>query len=635
MSDRPHSPSRALLFAGCLAFYLAGGLVLRLVLLKEAGLLGSALPLLGLGLRMDLAGAFWLLLPAALWLALAPERVYSARWHRAVLPSAVGGFAALQCFLFSVELEFFREFESRFNTVAVDYLLFPREVFVNIWESYRVVPSAALALSIGVAAALLARRSLAARAPAKPRLVLAAWLLIAGTVAGATPLAARLSAGRVQGEVAGNGLLSFIKAAWTRHLDYSAYYATLPREEAYARARRLVLQPGVRFGSAPDALQRAVPGDAARPRRNVVVILVESFGSEFWGVLGNKQGLTASVDALAAEGTLFTRLYASGNRTVRGLEGVLSSMPPLPGDSIVRRSHSDRVATIARTLRDDGYQTAFYYGGRGLFDNVESFTSRNGYERFLEQSDVKDPSFTTSWGVADEDLFNLALSDMRRMHASGKPFFGTVLTVSNHKPYTYPRGRIPEDPEGHHRTNAVKYTDWAIGDFIAKARKEPFFKDTVFAVVADHGARVYGSQDIPIQSYEIPLVLFGPGVPKGRRVDVVGGSLDVAPTLLGVLGRPYDTVFFGRDLLKLKKGEGWAVMHHNRDIGMYREPSLVVLGLRKTLTHYKLDPATRKLELLEKPGPAEKELADDAQALFQVADELYTGERYLPAASGR
>src|SRR5204862_4222717 len=173
-------------------------------------------------------------------------------------------------------------------------------------------------------------------------------------------------------------------AALTHHLDYGAFYKTIPRDEAYQRVRRLLNQPGTQFSSEPDTIRRQVPGDSARPRLNVVIFLEESFGSEFWGCLGRKNSLTPQMDKLAAEeGLLFTNIYANGNRTVRGMEGVLSSFPSLPGDSIVKRDLSDNVETIARVLKRDGYSTLFLYGGRGVFDGMRSYAVRNGYDRFI------------------------------------------------------------------------------------------------------------------------------------------------------------------------------------------------------------------------------------------------------------
>jgi phosphoglycerol transferase MdoB-like AlkP superfamily enzyme len=364
---------------------------------------------------------------------------------------------------------------------------------------------------------------------------------------------------------------------------------------------------------------------------NVVIFLEESLGSEFWGSLGRTNGtLTPEMDRLAEEeGMLFTNLYASGNRTVRGFEGVLSSFPPLPGDSIVKRDMSENVETIARILKRDGYSSVFLYGGRGLFDGMRSFALDNGYDRFIEQKHFEHPTFSTIWGVCDEDTYARALEEFRALAKTGKPFLGTVLSVSNHKPYTYPKGRIAEDPDERKRENAVKYSDWCLGQFFKAAKKESFWTNTVFVVVADHGARVFGSQSIPIFSYEIPLLISGPAVVKGpRRVPHLGCSLDVPVTILGLLGRPYETLFFGRDLLKSPPDQNRVLLNHNRETGMYAREKMVTLGLKQSATFYEGDPKVVDLKPLKSPSAADLEFANDCIALYQVADELYTSRRY-------
>jgi phosphoglycerol transferase MdoB-like AlkP superfamily enzyme len=351
------------------------------------------------------------------------------------------------------------------------------------------------------------------------------------------------------------------------------------------------------------------------------------------------------MDKLAAEeGMLFTNLYANGNRTVRGMEGVLSSFPSLPGDSIVKRDRSDNVETLARVLKRDGYSTVFLYGGRGVFDGMRSYAVRNGYERFIEQKHFEHPTFTTAWGVCDEDLFARCIEEFRELNMSGKPFFGTVLSVSNHRPYTYPKGRIPEDPDKQYRIHAVKYSDYSLGQFFKAAKKEAFWTNTIFVVIADHGARVYGKQIIPIHSYEIPLVIAGPAVIKEpSRVGQLGCSLDVGPTLLGLIGRPYETMFFGRDLLKMNSadvrvgvggvtvpasGEGRVFLNHNRDIGMLARDRLIVLGLMQSDEFYQGNPKVIEMTPLTHPTDDDLELEKDAIAIYQVADDLYMHQRY-------
>ena len=353
-------------------------------------------------------------------------------------------------------------------------------------------------------------------------------------------------------------------------------------------------------------------------------------GSEFWGCLGRTNTLTPEMDQLAAaEGMLFTNIYASGNRTVRGMEGVLSSFPPLPGDSIVKRDLSDNVETLARVFKRDGYSTLFLYGGRGLFDGMRSFAVRNGYDRFIEQKHFEHPTFTTIWGVCDEDLFARAVEECRTLADTGAPFFATVLSVSNHKPYTYPKGRIPEDPDQRRRENAVKYSDFALGQFFRAAKKERFWTNTLFVVVADHGARVYGEQSIPIHSYEIPLLVAGPAVVKEPvRAGQLGCSLDVGPTMLGLIGRPYETLFFGQDLLKRPPPHGRALLNHNRDIGLLARDRLVVLGLMQTEEFYTGAPKAAEMKPMSKPLESDRELLKDATAIYQVADDLYVHQRY-------
>ena len=262
---------------------------------------------------------------------------------------------------------------------------------------------------------------------------------------------------------------------------------------------------------------------------------------------------------------------------------------------------------------------------------MRSYALNNGWDRFIEQKAFKDPVFATVWGVSDEDLYERGIDEFREMAKSGKPFFGTMLTVSNHKPYTYPRGRIEDDPEKPKptRSKAVKYTDWCIGRFFEKVKQESFWTNTIFVVVADHGARVYGRQEIPIFSYEIPWLVLGPAVVKQpQRIGILGNSLDVAPTLLGMIGRPYESMFFGRDLLNDPPEDARAWLNHNRSIGLYANARMVVLGLQKTVRYYEGDPKLTELREIAEPTPEHLELEKDAIAVYQVADKLYMQRRY-------
>ena len=274
----------------------------------------------------------------------------------------------------------------------------------------------------------------------------------------------------------------------------------------------------------------------------------------------------------------------------------------------------------------DGYSTTFVYPGRGAFDGLGRFSLANGFSRFIESKDFEKPVFTNTWGHSNEDLYDRVLAEAQTEHAAGRPFFITALSVSNHQPFTYPEGRIPEPSGKRSRKFAVKYVDYALGRFFDMAQKEKLWEDTIFVVVADHGARVYGSQTVPILSYEIPMLIVGPAaVPAARRVETHGCQLDVAPTILSIIGRPYDSVFYGRDLLSPASAR-FALLNHNRSIAIYREPELVALSLGKVVERFtRTDRKTLVRQPLDAPT---EESARNATALYQTADELYNQRRY-------
>jgi phosphoglycerol transferase MdoB-like AlkP superfamily enzyme len=253
----------------------------------------------------------------------------------------------------------------------------------------------------------------------------------------------------------------------------------------------------------------------------------------------------------------------------------------------------------------------------------------NGYDRFVEQKDFSSPTFATIWGVCNEDLYQRTIEECRALAKAGKPFLATVLSVSNHKPFTYPPGRIAEDPNARKREHAVKYTDWSLGQFFKAAKNEPFYQNTIFVMIADHGARVYGSQSIPIHSYEIPLLILGPAaVTKPARLPQLGCQLDVAPTILGLIGRPYETMFYGHDLLENPVPPGRVLINHNRDIGLMRDDRMVVLSLNKKAEFYRGNPKVTEMTRVDRPDDTDLELEKDAMAIYQTADELYMQRKY-------
>jgi phosphoglycerol transferase MdoB-like AlkP superfamily enzyme len=576
----------------------------------------------GAGAVFDTLVALWVAFPVVGYLTLVSRERYPRRGQRILRRTGLALMIAGITFVVAAEVVFFDEFDGRFNFVAVDYLIYPTEVVTNIWQSYPLVWVIGGIGSVTALVLWLLRSKLAAFDQTDGPAMRGRWAVAAGYAVVLTamtmlvsPRLARVSDDRVLNEVASSGYYTFWQAVLGRDAAYEGWYATRSNDAVMSRLQRLVGHATA--GHALPANGRAL---------NVVVVLEESFGSAFVSTLHPRDSLpiTPSFDSLATEGTLLTHAYSTGNRTIRAIEATTASLPPLPGISIVRRPQSNNLFTLPSVLRANGYTTEFIYGGRALFDGMGSYARANGFSRIIEQSDFPSEAYKTAWGVADEVIFDRALGELDSLHATGTPFYSVILTVSNHKPYTYPAGHIPQDPNEHRRVFAVRYSDWALGRFMRAARTHAFFEHTLFVLMGDHGARVYGAAEIPLPSYEVPILFYKPGaVAAGRRVSSIASALDVPPTILGLLGIVGESKFFGRDLFGAdSSAPGRALMTHNSDLALMQGTRMAVLGLRGATTVHAVD-SGRTLRRITNPDSADRELIEDAIAYYQGADAIY------------
>ena len=633
--------SRFRLAAWLILGLMAVSAALRIVLLalQHAVSHNGALAILaslGAGEISDLVAALWVAAPFVLYLALVPERWYGSRAHRVIVQALFGAAFFGILFVAVVEVFFFLEFNGRFNFVAVDYLMYPTEVVENIWESYPTGLVLGLLAAVSIGIALLLRRPLRA-AWSRPlpfgqrALAVAAYaaVLLALTL-GVPASLTHVSEDRALNEIAANGYTSFWRALLGSDAPYEGLYATREHGAVFRRLHGLLAEPqAVPASFKPGSTVRHIRPLGPQRHLNVVVVLEESFGSEFVGALHSRPvSLTPSYDALSQEGLLFTHAYSTGNRTIRALEATTSSLPPLPGISIVRRPQSRNLLTLPAQVRAHGYQTLFVYGGRALFDGMGGYLRANGIDRVVEQKDYPEDAFRTAWGVADEAIFDRALTEMDAMQARGEPFYTLVLSVSNHRPYTFPEGEIAWDKSLKSRENAVRYADWALGRFVRQARQHAFFKDTLFVLMGDHGARVYGAAEIPLPSYEVPILFYAPGViPAGAKVDTLTSSLDIPPTVLGVLGMEYDSPFFGHDALHVDPSAGRALMTHNNNIALMKGSRIAVLGLHRSAQLFDVRPDGSFVPL-PRPDRAGVELIEDAISYYTGADTEYRNGSY-------
>lgn len=537
-----------------------------------------------------------------------------------------------------IEFLFFTEFDGRLNYIAFEYLVYPTEVCCNIWQSFPVIELTGFVVLFAGCAwwALRNRflRMLEDRMPFRRRgsLFGGVQLAVAGLWLTCGMATMNVTSNRTANECAGNGVYSFLYHAWSCHFDYEQFYMTIKPEVAAVEVRKHVLAEADQWHEGSlNPFDRTVRQAAPRRDWNVVIVLEESLGSDFIGVLGDDRGLTPCLDKLAAQGILFDNFYATGNRTARALEAVTTSLPPIPTESILKRDRSRHVYTLAHVLEQRDYNRLFMTAGRGVFDGVRSFMTENGFNRFVEQKDFLNPAFVNAWGVSDEDLFDRALTEFDKLHDEGKPFLACLLTVSNHRPFTYPDGRIDRPSSEQHRDNAVKYADWALGQFFDKVGEHAWKQNTLFVVMGDHGARVYGSQLFPMKSYRVPVLMLRPDdVGRGTRCSTLACSLDIAPSVMGLLGGDYRSIFFGRDALNLPPEQGYALMQHNHDVALLTaDQRLVVLDARRQAWVYSLDPKTFALKPESLPP---KERVQATAAFFQTAYRLYYDERLFPTS---
>lgn len=587
------------------------------------------------GLAFDALVLSCLLAPAAAWTALRPRRWQTSPGASWLRPLRFALSAAALLFLALSEFTFWLEFSSRLNFIALDYLMYTQEVMGNVRQSYPVgwLLAGVGALALGLT--WLCRSSLAAAPVARPqgrqRL---AWLALAVLLPAASWQLADVddmafSDHALANELSGNGLMTLVAAMRRNELDYERFYATLPQAQARTVLQQLgVAGPGPSpwrdvHAMAPEAVFKADTPKGSppmlQPARNVVLITVESLSAQFLGSLGDQRQLTPRLDALAKDGLLFTHLYATGTRTVRGLEATSLGTPPIPGQSIVRRPHNEHLSTLGELLRPQGVQPLFFYGGYGYFDNMNAYFAGNAY-RVLDRTDIPKANigFENVWGVGDEFLFNHVVDELDKQHAQGQRFMAHVMTTSNHRPYTYASGRIDiASPGG--REGAVKYTDFSIGHFMDQAKTKPWFRDTVFVILADHCASAAGKTKLPVPGYHIPMLMYAPALLKPGRYEQLVSQIDVPPTILDVLGAGHQEAFFGTSVFK--QGADFkrrAFISNYQELGYLTEDRLVVLGPKRRVETFAIDAQGQSSPLAMDPV-----LRDEAVAYYQSAAQAF------------
>ena len=601
------------------------------------------------GVRVDIIQLGLLSLPLLLLL---PIFCFDSGWR---FWRKLGFFWIIFCLTLLVFLEaatpgFIAEYDSRPNRIFVEYLKYPNEVFTMLWTGFKIH------LFAGIGAVILTiyglsrflRPLLAQERPQKQWPHLIAWPLLVFLCLlsirssldhrAANPALFALTSDSMVNSLILNSTWSVSHAIYgLRHENRSSeIYGAMPKEEIleqWKETRKMLNDQRTLLNSEdiPTLVEQKATIRRKKPL-NLVIILEESLGATFVESLGGVP-VTPELEKLKSQGWWFEQLYATGTRSVRGIEAVTTGFLPTPAQAIVKLTLAQKnFAGLAEILGRQGYESEFIYGGESHFDNMRGFFLSNGFSTVTDQNDYPNPVFKGSWGVSDEDLLNKTHERLLEKHKEGKQSFTLVFTSSNHAPFEFPDGRISlYDKEKGTDNNAVKYTDHALGQFMKTARESSYWKDTVFLVVADHDIRVKGDSTIPIERFHIPGLILGADI-KPRRIKTVASQVDLPTTLLSLIGVDAKHPMIGRDLTAEPDGlPGRAMMQYEQNYGWMEGQNVVILRSGKPPAHGRYHPESKRLEMINSTA---EDAGVEKRALAHVLlpSWLYREQRYkLPA----
>ena len=534
------------------------------------------------------------------------------------------------------EYFFWNEFGVRYNFIAVDYLVYTNEVIGNIMQSYPVIPIfGSLFLVSGLITYFIVKKSknyIEIIPSFTQKLQILGIYCAFFTISLITIpfLSSKENDSNIfSNELQANGMYKFYLAFMNSELDYFKFYKTLPNQEAYAILKNQISE------ISGENILREIKSNATESHKNVVLITIESYSADFMKMYGNDKNITPFLDSLATKSLLFTNLYAVGNRTIRGLEAVTLCLPPTAGESVVKRKDNKNKFSTASVFKQKGYSIKFLYGGDSYFDNMQDFFTGNGYDIIDKKSfSPNQITFSNVWGVCDEDMANKAIETMNKEAKSGKPFFNHWMTVSNHRPFTYPSGKIDIDPKFKSREGGVKYTDYALQKFFAMAKKQSWFNNTVFVILADHCASSSGKTELPIDKYRIPAMIYSATIPSQKCTKMMS-QIDLMPTLFGILNFNYQSKFFGQDVLK-DDYKPRALIATYQNLGLIKDTILTIISPKQQVKQLQLTllPLPNlepdfQLHYDQKPLTKQRtDLVNETISYYQTASDILKKKQY-------
>ncbi|WP_237922807.1 LTA synthase family protein [Aliarcobacter butzleri] len=543
-------------------------------------------------------------------------------------------FLLIALFIECASFPFFAQYDLRPNYLFIEYLEYPQEVTSLLFKDYKFQFIAVFILIIATIKIYSKSKFINFEQVFKQNyisriLILAPILLVLflgiRSSLGHRPVNisdALYSTNRVINEITKNSLHSLGYAYYSNKKAENniSKYGKIDIKEAYKVASLAI---GIDYKDEKKPFYREVKSKlASKKQKNLVIFIQESMGAQFTGFIG-KQNFTPNLDNLAQDYLSFTNLYSNGTRSVRGLAALTSGTLPINGIEVIKRNKSQEgYFTIASLLKPYGYKSSFIYGGEARFDNMKGWYLGNGFDEVIEQKDFTNPIFTSTWGVSDEDLVIKANEKFKSYYENKEKFVSVMFSSSNHMPFELPDGKI-EFEKNIPKTsveNAIKYADFAIGKFFELAKKEDYFKDTVFVVIADHNVRVYGDQIVPIDMFQIPAVIVSSDIPHQIFTNLTSQS-DVLATALDLIGIDLSYPILGNSIFKDNK-KNINLMIFDEIYAYRKEDKVAILVPNMPIKTYLYK--DKKLIEIENDLVLEKE----ALALIYVLDDMYKNKSY-------
>jgi len=568
------------------------------------------------GLRVDLILSGMLLAPLVLLIPVVAHKLSWQFWQRIITVWAVLTVSVI-AFMELASPTFIIEYGQRPNRLFIEYLKYPQEVMSMLWEGYRLILIGGVLITSAIAYGMfqLSKHWLTAPKPAWahwktllcwPLMLLLTVVMIRSSFdhRPANPSTFAITPDPLVNDLMLNSAWSVYFAIYNlKHEEQSnEVYGELSHEQILAEVDEEKPELIVNADANPPIVNPQHATSQREKPLNLVLILEESLSADYVKTLGGS-GATPELDKLSEQGWWFENLYATGTRSVRGIEAVISGFLPTRARSVVKLSLSQQnFFTIASLLESKGYLTEFIYGGQAHFDNMASFFMGNGFQHIIDREHFDDPIFEGSWGVSDEDVFNKLHARLQQHHASGQPFFSFAFTSSNHSPYEFPDGRIEITGEKQTPENAVRYADYALGQFFEKAQQSAYWKDTVFLVVADHHNRVEGENLVPIEKYHIPGLIMGADI-KPKRLTTIASQIDLPTTVLSMMGISSSHPMIGRDLTLAEEQNkpGRAFMQYNDYFAEMVGSEVVILRPEAAPLHGQYDHQAQSLSMNGSP----------------------------------